>query len=147
MADGDEPKKPLPIADMQGLSGREMALKRAQRERMLVAREKGLAERTLNEKPSEHAGKKPVSLEDARELNARALGEILLKPRSLRRFQKLLWSREDRIAKEMFALAFNHILSTTKQSESAAAPTQVIVNNMVARPNGKAKDVTTVEVR
>jgi hypothetical protein len=142
MADGDEPKKPLPIADMQGLSGRDMAIRRAARERMLEAQKL----RHL-EKPSELAGKKPTSLEDARELNARALGEILLKPRSLRRFEKLLWSKEDRIAKEMFALAFTHILSTQKPAAGSDRPTQVIVNNLVARPKADAKDQTTVEVR
>jgi hypothetical protein len=144
MADEDEPKNPLPIADMQGLSGRELALRRMRREQAARATQASIEKR---KKPSELAGKKPTSLEDARDLNARALGEILLKSKSLRRFEKLLWSREDRIAKEMFALAFNHILSTTKQQSAEQQPTQVIVNNLVARPPKDAPTTTTVEVR
>jgi len=144
VADGDEPKKPLPIADMEGLSGRELAIKRAARERLVLARE---ARKQSWELLSDVAGKKPASLEDARDLNARALGEILLNPRSLRRFAKLLWSKEDRTSKEMFALAFNHILSTVKGPAGEQRPTQVIVNNLVARPDPKATDKTTVEVR
>ena len=128
---------------MQGLSARELAIKRAARERLVQARE---ARRLQALGLSAVAGKTPASLEDARELNARALGEILLKPQSLRRFAKLLWSKEDRIAKEMFALAFNHILSTAKGPAGEQKPTQVIVNNLVARPNQPA-DKTTVEVR
>jgi len=145
VADGDEPKKPLPIADMQGLSGRELAQRRAQRE---AAREGMLRAQKLahiDNKPPAVAGSKPTSLEDARDLNARALGEVLLKPKSIRRFERLLWSKEDRTAKEMFALAFNHILSTAKGPGGEQKPTQVIVNNLVARP--EKKDETTVEVR
>jgi hypothetical protein len=129
---------------MQGLSAREVAIKRAARERLVQARE---ARRQNLELLSSVAGKKPASLEDARDLNARALGEILLNPRSLRRFAKLLWSKEDRTSKEMFALAFNHILSTVKGPAGEQKPTQVIVNNLVARPEKPAKDQTTIEVR
>jgi hypothetical protein len=145
--DPEEPKKPLPIADMQGLSGRELALKRAARERMEHARQVAVEKQKL--KPSAVAGTKPASLEEARDLNARALGEILLKTKSLRRFQRLLWSKEDRIAKEMFALAFNHILSTQRpQNGGDQKPTQIIVNNLVARPpKDGPPDKTTVEVR
>jgi len=128
---------------MQGLSARELTLRRAAREGMRKAQK--LAH--INDTPPEVAGSKPKSLEDARDLNARALGEILLKPKSLRRFERLLWSKEDRTAKEMFALAFNHILSTAKGTAGDQKPTQVIVNNLVARPDKPAKDQTTVEVR
>ncbi len=145
MADDETPQKPLPIADMQGLSAREMAIRRARRERLMAMHERHRQEKQL-EKPSVVAGTKPISLEDARDLNARALGEILLKPRALRRFEKLLLSKEDRVSIQMFALAFNHILSTQKAPSNEAKPTQVIVNNLVARP-GQAKDQTTVEVR
>jgi hypothetical protein len=129
---------------MQGLSGRELAIKRAARERLVHARE---VRKQQLDRVSEIAGRRPASLEDARELNARALGEILLKPQSLRRFEKLLWSKEDRIAKEMFALAFNHILSTATPATGEQKPTQVIVNNLVARPEHPTADKTTVEIR
>jgi len=129
---------------MQGRSGREQAIKHAALERLVLARE---ARKQNLELLSSVAGKKPASLEDARDLNARALGEILLNPRSLRRFARLLWSKEDRTSKEMFALAFNHILSTVKGPAGEQKPTQVIVNNLVARPEKPAKDQTTIEVR
>ena len=89
-------------------------------------------------------GHKPSSLEDARDAAARALGEILLQRNSLRRFRRLLRSKNDKIALAAYELAIQHILATLKPGSDSAKPTQIIVNNLVARPPGT--DTTTVEV-
>jgi hypothetical protein len=87
---------------------------------------------------------KPTSLDDAREAAARALGEILLQKKTLRRFRALLNSKNDKMALAAFELAIQHILSVAKPGTGDTKPTQIIVNNLVARP--KDPDVTTVEV-
>ena len=92
------------------------------------------------------ADHKPTSLEDARDSTARALGELLLQNRNLRRFRRLLQSKNDKIALAAFELAIERIISVLKPGAGDAKPTQIIVNNLVGRPP-KGKDSTVVEVR
>jgi hypothetical protein len=90
-------------------------------------------------------GHKPTSLEDARDVTARALGEILLQKNSLQRFRSLLRSKNDKVALAAYELAIQHVLAVLKPGSGNDKPTQVIVNNLVARP--PTADVVTVEVR
>jgi len=128
---------PLPIARPSKLSPADRAKLRALSER---------AKFLQNEPVVSLANHKPTSLEDARDATARALGEMLLQNRLLRRFRKLLLSKNEKISLTAFELAIERVVSVLKPGTGDAKPTQIIVNNLVARP-GKQKDTTVVEVR
>jgi len=130
---------PLPIAKASRLTPQARAKLRALEEKLKL--EANLPVVAL-------ANYKPTSLDDARDATARALAEMLLQNKQLKRFRRLLHSKNDKISLAAYELAFERIISVLKPGAGEQKPTQIIVNNLVARPGGGAKkDSTVVEVR
>ena len=132
---GEPPRKIHPISTLSRQDAVERDKQNARLAKLAKNRELARLAVEANKGPvTSLDGHKPMSLEEARDMAARALGEILLQKGSLRRFRLLLRSQNDKVALAAYELAIQHILSVVKPGSGAEKPTQVIVNNMIARP-------------